>query len=88
MARHRRRLAPVPARDVYKQRQAVAMVAAAAGSPPHPWPGQKPAACTVVEDLPDSDHRYEHRILAGGLDRVWTAPDPVAPQLITSEAVA
>ena len=40
------------------------------------------------EDLPDTDRRFAHRILVGGLDEVWTAPDPVCPQLDSAEAVA
>jgi succinate dehydrogenase/fumarate reductase flavoprotein subunit len=81
-------LAPVPSRDVYKQRQAVAMVAAARWITAASLARPETRGLHRREDLPGSDHRYEHRILVGGLDRVWTAPDPVAPQLITSEAVA
>jgi succinate dehydrogenase/fumarate reductase flavoprotein subunit len=40
------------------------------------------------EDRPGIDGRYGHRILVGGLDTVWTATDPVAPRLLTSDAVA
>ena len=81
-------LAPVPARDAYKPRQAVALVAAAR------WITAASLARTETrgihrrEDLPDLDDRFAHRILVGGLDEVWTAPDPVLPQLISAEAVA
>lgn len=81
-------LAAVPARDAYKPRQAVALVAAAR------WITAASLARTETrgihrrEDLPDSDHRLAHRILVGGLDTLWTSPDPVLPQLISSEAVA
>ncbi|WP_166906304.1 FAD-dependent oxidoreductase [Mycobacterium sp. DL440] len=81
-------LAPVAARDVYKQRQAVAMVAAARWITAASLARPETRGLHRREDLPESDHRYEHRILVGGLDELWTAPDPVAPQLISSEAVA
>ncbi|MGE2714729.1 FAD-binding protein [Mycolicibacterium litorale] len=81
-------LAPTPARESHKSRQAVAMVAAAR------WITAASLARTETrglhrrEDLPGADHRLSHRILVGGLDSVWTAPDPVLPQLMSSEAVA
>ncbi|BBY16125.1 FAD-binding protein [Mycolicibacterium litorale] len=81
-------LAPVAAREAYKPRQAVAMVAAAR------WMTAASLARTETrglhrrEDLPDRDDRLSHRILVGGLDSVWTAPDPVLPRRISSEAVA
>lgn len=81
-------LAPVPAREAYKTRQAVALVATAR------WITAASLARTETrglhrrEDLPDTDHRFAHRILVGGLDDVWTAPDPVLPQLDSAEAVA
>ncbi|MBU9763500.1 FAD-binding protein [Mycobacterium sp. TNTM28] len=81
-------LAPVPERDVYKQRQAVAMVAAARWITAASLARPETRGLHRREDQPDADHRYEHRILVGGLDAVWTGPDPVAPQLISSEAVA
>ncbi|WKG02446.1 FAD-binding protein [Mycolicibacterium sp. HK-90] len=81
-------LAPVPARDTYKQRQAVAMVAAARWITAASLARPESRGLHRREDLPDSDPHYEHRVLVGGLDEVWTSPDPVAPQLISSEAVA
>ncbi|MGV0812082.1 FAD-binding protein [Mycolicibacterium boenickei] len=81
-------LAPVPDREIYKQRQAVAMVAAARWITAASLARPETRGLHRREDLPDPDHRYEHRILVGGLDTVWTAADPVAPQLISSEAVA
>ncbi len=81
-------LAPVAARDVYKQRQAQAMVAAARWITAASLARPESRGLHRREDLPESDHRYEHRILVGGLDTVWTTPDPVAPQLLSSEAVA
>ncbi|WP_395311642.1 FAD-binding protein [Mycobacterium sp. AMU20-3851] len=81
-------LAPLPARDAYKARQAVALVAAAR------WITAASLARTETrglhrrEDLPDVDHRLSHRLLVGGLDEVWTTSDPVLPQLISSAAVA
>lgn len=81
-------LAPVPAREAYKARQAAAMVATAR------WITAASLARTETrglhrrEDLPHPDHRWAHRLLVGGLDDVWTAADPVAPQLISAEAVA
>lgn len=81
-------LAPVPAREVYKQRQAVAMVAAARWITAASLARPETRGLHRREDLPETDHRFEHRILVGGLDKLWTAPDPVAPQLISSEAVA
>lgn len=81
-------LAPVAAREIYKQRQAQAMVAAARWITAASLARPETRGLHRREDLPDSDHRYEHRILVGGLDKVWTTPDPVAPRLISSEAVA
>lgn len=81
-------LAPVPARAVYKQRQAVAMVAAARWITAASLARPETRGLHRREDLPESNRRFEHRILVGGLDDVWTTPDPVAPQLISSEAVA
>ncbi|WP_197381666.1 FAD-dependent oxidoreductase [Mycolicibacterium mengxianglii] len=80
--------APVSARDSYKTRQAVALVAAAR------WITASSLARTETrglhrrEDVPGEDHRFRHRILVGGTDEVWTADDPVQPQLISEEAVA
>lgn len=81
-------LAPVAARDVYKQRQAQAMVAVARWITAASLARPESRGLHRREDVPESDHRYEHRILVGGLDTVWTTPDPVAPQLLSSEAVA
>lgn len=81
-------LAPVPSRDVYKQRQAQAMVAVARWITAASLARPESRGLHRREDVPESDHRYEHRILVGGLDTVWTTPDPVAPQLLSSEAVA
>lgn len=81
-------LAPVAPREVYKQRQAVAMVAAARWITAASLARPESRGLHRREDLPDTDDRYEHRILVGGIDTVWTAPDPTAPQLSSSEAVA
>lgn len=81
-------LAPVAARDVYKQRQAQAMVAVARWITAASLARPETRGLHRREAVPESDHRYEHRILVGGLDKVWTTPDPVAPQLISAEAVA
>ncbi|KAA0096846.1 FAD-binding protein [Mycolicibacterium sp. P1-18] len=81
-------LAAVPSRDSYKPRQAIAMVAAAR------WITAASLARTETrglhrrEDLPERDHRHDHRILVGGLDEVWTAADPVRPHLVSSESAA
>ena len=81
-------LAPVAAREVYKQRQAVAMVAAARWITAASLARPETRGLHRREDLPGSDARFDHRILVGGLDEVWTAPDPVAPQLIAPEVAA
>lgn len=81
-------LAPVAPREVYKQRQAVALVAAARWITAASLARPETRGLHRREDLPDPDQRYEHRILVGGLDEVWTAPDPVAPRLLTGRAVA
>ncbi|KUI38460.1 pyridine nucleotide-disulfide oxidoreductase [Mycobacterium sp. IS-1496] len=81
-------LAPVPAREAYKQRQAVAMVAAARWITAASLARTESRGLHRREDLPDVHHGLGHRILVGGLDSVWTAADPVLPQRISSEAVA
>lgn len=81
-------LAPVPARDAYKPRQAVALVAAARWITAASLARAETRGIHRREDLPGTDHRLSHRILVGGLDTVWTIPDPVLPELISSEAVA
>lgn len=81
-------LAPVAARDAYKTRQAVALVAAARWITASSLERKESRGLHRREDLRGEDHRYGHRILVGGLDEVWTAPDPVLPRLISSEAVA
>ncbi|AKS32640.1 FAD-dependent oxidoreductase [Mycolicibacterium goodii] len=80
-------LAPVAAREAYKVRQAVALVAAARWVTAASLARAETRGLHRREDLPDTDTRFDHRILVGGLDEVWTAPDPVAPRLV-SEAVA
>ncbi|KUI32442.1 pyridine nucleotide-disulfide oxidoreductase [Mycobacterium sp. IS-1742] len=81
-------LAPVPAREAYKQRQAVAMVAAARWITAASLARTESRGLHRREDLPDVDHRLGHRILVGGLEAVWTAADPVLPQRMSAEAVA
>ena len=80
--------APVPPRDAYNPRQAVALVAAARWITAASLTRTETRGIHRREDLPDQDDRLTHRILVGGLDDVWTSPDPVLPQLISSEAVA
>lgn len=80
-------LAPVAARDAYKVRQAVALVAAARWVTAASLARAETRGLHRRQDLTDTDERFDHRILVGGLDAVWTAPDPVAPRLV-SEAVA
>ena len=81
-------IAPVAARDSYKPRQAVAMVAAARWMTASSLSRTESRGIHRREDRPGTDRRFGHRLLVGGLDTLWTAPDPVAPQLISSEAVA
>lgn len=81
-------LAPVPAREVYKPRQAVAMVATARWITAASLARAESRGLHRREDAPGLDHRFDHRLLVGGLDTVWTAPDPVLPQRFSSEAVA
>jgi succinate dehydrogenase/fumarate reductase flavoprotein subunit len=80
--------APVAPREAYKIRQAVALVAAARWVTAASLARAETRGLHRREDIPDTDERFDHRILVGGLDEVWTAPDPVAPQLLSSEAVA
>jgi succinate dehydrogenase/fumarate reductase flavoprotein subunit len=81
-------LAPVAPRDAYKTRQAVAMVAAARWMTASSRVRTESRGLHQREDVPAGDDRQRHRILVGGLDEVWTAPDPSLPQLISAEAVA
>lgn len=81
-------LAPVAARDSYKPRQAIALVAAARWITAASLARAESRGLHRREDLPERNHRYDHRLLVGGLDQVWIAPDPVAPQLISSESAA
>lgn len=81
-------LAPVAPRDSYKPRQAVALVAAARWITAASLARAESRGLHRREDIAGSDHRFDHRILVGGLDTVWTDVDPVAPHLISSEAVA
>ncbi|KWX66726.1 FAD-dependent oxidoreductase [Mycobacterium sp. NAZ190054] len=81
-------LAPVPAREAYKARQAVALVAAARWITSASLARTESRGLHRREDLPALDHRLGHRLLVGGLDEVWTAADPTSPQLLSSEAVA
>ena len=81
-------LAPVPRRDSYKPRQAIAMIAAARWTTAASLARTESRGLHRREDLPHRDHRYDHRILVGGLDEVWTAADPVLPRLVSSESAA
>lgn len=81
-------LAPIPARDLYKQRQAVAMVAAARWITAASLARPETRGLHRREDVPNTDAGFAHRILVGGLDEVWTAPDPVVPHLFSSEFAA
>lgn len=81
-------LAPVPARESYKPRQAVAMVAAARWITAASLARAETRGLHRREERPHPDHRLNHRILTGGLNTVWTDADPVAPQLISAEALA
>lgn len=78
-------LAPVPSRESYKPRQAAAMVAAARWITAASLARSESRGLHRRTDLPDIDHRLGHRIVVGGLDRVWTNPEP---QKISAEAVA
>ncbi|CAN3129381.1 FAD-dependent oxidoreductase [Mycobacterium sp. smrl_JER01] len=80
-------LAPVPAREAYKQRQAVALVAAARWITAASLARAESRGLHRREDLPDVDDRLNNRMLVGGLDEIWTASDPVPPRLIASVAV-
>ena len=81
-------LAPVSAREAYKPRQAAALVATARWITAASLARPETRGLHRREDLPDTDHRLGHRIVVGGLDKVWTAADPASPQLISAEAVA
>ena len=80
--------APVAPRDAYKPRQAAALVAAARWITAASLARAETRGLHRRADRPGTDGRYRHRILVGGLDTVWTAADPVAPRLLTSDAVA
>lgn len=79
---------PVAPRDAYKPRQALALVAAARWITAASLARAETRGLHRREDLPGSDQGSPHRILVGGLDTVWTAPDPRAPRLLSSDAVA
>lgn len=81
-------LAPVPERDGYKIRQAEALVAAARWITAASLARAETRGLHRREDVPDADPRFDHRILVGGLDEVWTAPDPVAPSLASERISA
>lgn len=81
-------LAPVPARESYKPRQAVAMVAAARWITAASLARAESRGLHRREDVPGTDRRFDHRLLVGGLDTVWTAVDPELPQHLSSVAVA
>jgi succinate dehydrogenase/fumarate reductase flavoprotein subunit len=81
-------LAPVPAREAYKPRQAVAMVAVARWITAASLARSETRGLHRREDRTGTDPRLDHRILVGGLDTVWTAADPTRPRLLSSEAVA
>ncbi|MGA5464987.1 FAD-binding protein [Mycobacterium sp. NPDC050041] len=71
-------LAPLPDREAYKARQAVALVAIARWITAASLARQESRGLHRREDLPDTSPAFTHRILVGGLDEVWTATDPVA----------
>ncbi len=81
-------LAPVAPRDSYKPRQAVALVAVARWITAASLARAETRGLHRREDLPDTDSRAGHRMLVGGIDSLWTAADPTAPRLLSSEAVA
>lgn len=81
-------LAPVENRASYKPRQAIAMVAAARWITASSLVRTETRGLHRREDVPHRDHRFDHRILVGGLDDVWTAPDPVSPRLVSAESAA
>ncbi|OMC32157.1 pyridine nucleotide-disulfide oxidoreductase, partial [Mycobacterium sp. GA-1841] len=56
-------LAPVPAREIYKQREAQAMVAVARWITAASLARPETRGLHRREDRPDTDHRYEHRFL-------------------------
>jgi succinate dehydrogenase/fumarate reductase flavoprotein subunit len=81
-------LAPVQDRAAYKPRQAIALVAAARWITAASLARGESRGLHRREDLPARDRRFDRRILVGGLDQVWTAPDTVAPQLISAGSAA
>jgi len=81
-------LAPVAPREAYKTRQAVAMVATARWITAASLARAETRGLHRREDLPDVDRRFDHRLLVGGLDTIWTGVDPALPQRLSTEAVA
>jgi len=81
-------LAPVPRRASYKPREAIAMLAAARWTTGASLARAESRGLHRREDVPARDHRFDHRILVGGLDTVWTAPDSVLPRLVSAEPAA
>ncbi len=81
-------LAPVPDRESYKPRQAIAMIAAARWVTASSLARAESRGLHRREDLPARNGRFDHRILVGGVEEVWTTPDPVVPQLVSSESAA
>jgi succinate dehydrogenase/fumarate reductase flavoprotein subunit len=71
--------------DAIRAREAAAMLAVARWSYRSALDRTETRGMHVRTDFPDRDDAQQHRILSGGLDQVWTAVDPVAPELVDDE---
>lgn len=81
-------LAPMPARERYKSREAIAILAAARWITAAALARAESRGMHRRSDHPDTDRQFDTRILTGGLGEVWTRPDPVLPVLLNAEGVA
>jgi succinate dehydrogenase/fumarate reductase flavoprotein subunit len=81
-------LAPMPPRERYKPREAIAMLAAARWITAAALARAESRGMHRRVDHPGTDHQFDTRILTGGLGEVWTRPDPVLPVLLDAEGVA
>lgn len=68
-------------RALVKAREAAAMLAMGRWAYTSALVRTESRAMHVRSDLPALDLAQQHRILVGGLDQVWTQPDPIAPVL-------
>lgn len=72
-----RALAPAPD-DALRPREAAAMVATARWMYASALARTESRGMHKRQDFPERDARFHHRLISGGLDRVWVRPEAVA----------